>query len=111
MDGWRQAIGHRGGGESSWGRAAGGIDSAHDQLTLFREAEVTACIRRHAAQLQDRQEEEVQVVQEEEQEEKQITHYVSEMYSVALYSETVSALCVEHRPVTVRHIRGNLRCT
>lgn len=69
MDGWRQAIGHRRGGESSWGRAAGGIDSAHDQLTLFREAEVTAGIRRHTAQLQ------------EEQEEKQITHYVSETYS------------------------------
>lgn len=82
MDGWRQAIGHRGGGESSWGRAAAGIDSTHDQLTLFREAEVTAGIRRHTAQLQDRQEEqEVQVVQEEEQEEKQIMHYVPEMYS------------------------------
>lgn len=82
MDGWRQAIGHRGGGESSWGRAAGGIHSAHNQLTLFREAEVAAGIRRHTAQLEDRQEEqEMQVVQEEKQEEKQITHHVSEMYS------------------------------
>lgn len=69
MDGRRQAIGHRGGGESSWGRTAGGIDSAHDQLTLFREADVTAGIRRHTAQLQDRQEEqEVQVVREEQEE-------------------------------------------
>lgn len=54
MDGRRRAIGQEGGGggQGGRGRAAGWIDGAHDQLTLFGETEVTLDIGRHAAQLQ-----------------------------------------------------------
>ena len=56
MDGRRRAIGQDGGGgrQVGRGRAAGWINGAHDQLTLFRETEVAAGVRRHTAQLQKR---------------------------------------------------------
>ncbi|XP_035518551.1 dedicator of cytokinesis protein 3-like [Morone saxatilis] len=59
MNGRRRAIGQDGGGggQGGRGRAAGGINGAHDQLTLFGETELAAGIRRHTAQLQEEEEE------------------------------------------------------